>query len=394
MICDPGRIRYPVHYGGKRMSKVNYRIISIKNNPGYSVRGIDWFASKFGIDRKEYERSFDDCINKNDALPQWYLMIDEDGEIIGGCGLIRNDFVDRTDLFPYLCALYVEERVRGNALGSKLLEHARIEAGKLGFDKLYLCTDHTSYYERYGWRHIGTGRHPWGVTSRIYEAPTIKENDGPVVEKMDDFFTARAELYDEHMLNDVQGCREGYKKMAELVPEGTRTLLDLGCGTGLELDEIFKRFPDLSVVGIDLTKAMLDKLHEKHRDKDMKLICADYFEVGFGEGIFDAAVSFQTMHHFEKNKKVELYRKIHRALKPAGVYIECDYMVENQEEEDDLFAFSNKIRRQLGLPDDEYYHFDTPCTIDNQIKMFREAGFATAEMVWRVGNTTIMIAGK
>lgn len=64
-----------------------------------------------------------------------------------------------------------------------------------------------------------------------------------LIEQMSDFFTARAENYDEHMLKDVEGCREGYEKMAELLPKNTQIVLDLGCGTGLELDEIFKRIP-------------------------------------------------------------------------------------------------------------------------------------------------------
>jgi N-acetylglutamate synthase-like GNAT family acetyltransferase len=157
------------------MNKQTYNLISIRNSPEYAERGIDWFASKWGIDRKEYEKSFADCINKNESLPQWYLVIDEDDEIIGGCGLIQNDFVDRTDLFPYLCALFVEEKARGNALGARLLEKARIDGGRLGFDQLYLCTSHTSYYEKYGWRYIAIGHHLQGETSRIYEAPTITE---------------------------------------------------------------------------------------------------------------------------------------------------------------------------------------------------------------------------
>lgn len=50
------------------------------------------------------------------------------------------------------------------------------------------------------------------------------------MEKMDEFFTARVEGYDEHMLNEVGGCREAYEKMAELIPDGTENILDLGCG--------------------------------------------------------------------------------------------------------------------------------------------------------------------
>jgi len=214
------------------------------------------------------------------------------------------------------------------------------------------------------------------------------------LEKMNDFFAARVDGYDEHMLNNVGGCKEGYIKMAELVPDNTEKILDLGCGTGLELDEIFKRFPNVSVVGIDLTKEMLDKLRQKHFDKNIKLICGNYFDVYLGENEFDTAISFQTMHHFSHDEKVGLYTKIHEALKSEGVYIECDYMVTEQSVEDKLFAEYERFRREMNVPDGEFYHFDTPCTIDNQIEMLKKAGFLSVKMVWRMENTTIIVAEK
>ena len=84
------------------------------------------------------------------------------------------------------------------------------------------------------------------------------------MEKMTDFFTARVDIYDDHMIHEVEGCREGYLKMAELVPEKTKTLLDLGCGTGLELEAIWTRNPGIAVTGIDLTAAMLERLKKKY----------------------------------------------------------------------------------------------------------------------------------
>lgn len=214
------------------------------------------------------------------------------------------------------------------------------------------------------------------------------------LEPMADFFAARVEMYDEHMLNDVEGCREGYIKMADLVPDSAEKLLDLGCGTGLELDEIFKRLPLVSVTGIDLAQPMLDKLMEKHPDKKLSLICGDYFSVPLGEGKYDCAVSFQTMHHFTREKKTGLYAKICKALKDGGRYIEGDYMVETQEEEDHWFAENERIRKEQNIPADEFFHYDTPCTVDNQILMLKEAGFSQAQKVFRVENTTIIIAKK
>ena len=96
--------------------------------------------------------------------------------IIGGYGLITNDFISRQDLYPWLCALYVEKDFRGRRLGSRMLAHGRSEAARLGFATLYLATDHIGYYEQYGWTFIGNGYHPWGESSRIYEQQTIIEN--------------------------------------------------------------------------------------------------------------------------------------------------------------------------------------------------------------------------
>jgi len=139
---------------------------------------------------------------------------------------------------------------------------------------------------------------------------------------------------------------------------------------------------------------MLDKLKEKYPDKDIQLICGNYLEYDFGKNCFDTAISFQTMHHFTHAEKVALYTKVYHALNSKGVYIECDYMVTDQAEEDRFFAEYAKLRQKLNLSEGELYHYDTPCTIDNQIALLKQAGFSNVEMVWRMGNTTIIIAKK
>ena len=215
-----------------------------------------------------------------------------------------------------------------------------------------------------------------------------------MIEKMNDFFTKRVEGYDNHMINNVEGCKEGYKRMADLLPDSLENLLDLGCGTGLELEEIFKIHPDVAVTGVDLTKAMLERLQEKFPDKDLTLIHASYFDYDFGTAQYDAVISFQTMHHFSHAMKIELYSKLYEALKPGGRYIECDYMVDKQSEEDHYYRENEKIRREKNIPEGAFYHFDTPCTVENQIKMLRAGKFQDVKMVWRKENTTILVALK
>ncbi|MCH5194130.1 MAG: ribosomal protein S18-alanine N-acetyltransferase [Oscillospiraceae bacterium] len=221
-----------------------------------------------------------------------------------------------------------------------------------------------------------------------------RKKGSETIEKMDDFFAARVDGYDEHMLTEVEGCREAYAEMAKLVPSDTKSLLDLGCGTGLELEGIFERLPHISVTGIDLTKEMLDRLSAKYPDKNITLINGDYFKTDFGQNCFDTAISFETMHHFSHEMKIGLYKKIYQALREDGVYIECDYMVETQEEEDHWYAENARMRGEMGIPENEFYHYDTPCTIENQIKFFLAAGFAKAEKVFQMEGTVIIIAYK
>lgn len=212
------------------------------------------------------------------------------------------------------------------------------------------------------------------------------------LEEMSAFFAARVDGYDEHMINDV-GCAQCYEIIPDILPKDTSSLLDLGCGTGLELHWIFKRFPDISVTGIDLTKAMLDRLSEKFPGKNLRLINGDYFEVDFGTEQFDAVISVETMHHFPKSQKVELYKKIHSCLKKGGVYIECDYMIpdeiENAQQIEDYF-FAEYKKLSAARAEGKYFHYDTPCKVSNQLEMFAEAGFSQSEKIFSLENTIII----
>lgn len=150
-------------------------IISIKKQPEYASIVIKYFQEKWASkdSLKVYEDCINNCIISNSPLPQWYLLLNND-EIIGCAGLITNDFISRMDLYPWVCALYIEEKYRGNSYGSILLSEVKKDALNAGFKRLYLCTDHIGYYEHYDFNYIGTGYHPWGEESRIYASDLAK----------------------------------------------------------------------------------------------------------------------------------------------------------------------------------------------------------------------------
>jgi len=150
----------------------NIKIISVRENPEYLERAIDYFSNKWGS-RNIYDNCISNSITTQSPLPRWYLMFKDD-EIIGCYGLIVNDFISRQDIWPWICAVYIEEGERGKSLGSKLLNHGRREAAKLGFKIVYLCTDHIDYYEKYGWEYMDIGYNVGEeMPARIYQAESI-----------------------------------------------------------------------------------------------------------------------------------------------------------------------------------------------------------------------------
>jgi len=218
------------------------------------------------------------------------------------------------------------------------------------------------------------------------------------LEEMSAFFNHRAEIYDEVHPEHLGGGMESKRIIASFLPEHTKTIMDFGIGTGLELESIFRRFPDIEVTGLDIADQMLGRLREKYPDKGIKLYCESYLTYDFGECRYDAALSLMTLHHYAHNTKKDLYRRIHRCLKPSGVYVECDYMLHGddyanaQEIEDANFAAYKRLKEELGITDNKEYHFDTPCTVENQKGMLSDAGFSDVKEMWHIGNTVILVA--
>ncbi|MDN6616234.1 MAG: GNAT family N-acetyltransferase [Enterococcus sp.] len=115
-----------------------------------------------------YEDCLTHALTTKNVLPQWYALMAGE-EIIGCAGLITNDFISRMDLWPWLCAVYVDTQHRGRFLSKILIESVEEDARRFGFENLFLATDHEGLYEKMAFHYIGDGYHPWGEHSRIYK---------------------------------------------------------------------------------------------------------------------------------------------------------------------------------------------------------------------------------
>lgn len=128
-------------------------IVKLREHSELASIAAEWFHHKWGIPKEAYIESIEECINNKKAVPQWYLVM-ENNTILGGLGVIENDFHNRKDLTPNICAVYVEEEYRCQGIAGKMLNFVCMDMKEKGIDTLYLVTDHTSFYERYGWKFL------------------------------------------------------------------------------------------------------------------------------------------------------------------------------------------------------------------------------------------------
>lgn len=216
-----------------------------------------------------------------------------------------------------------------------------------------------------------------------------------MLEKMDAFFEARLEGYEDHMLKNIESAAEFYPFTAQALPAAPGAkILDLGCGTGLELNYYFALNPTARVTGIDLSAGMLAALWEKFPDKALKLIQGSYFDLPLGENRFDGAVSVESLHHFTQEEKISLYRRLCDALKPGGAFILTDYFAPDDAAEQFYRAELLRLKAEQGLSDDEFYHYDTPLTVEHEIQALTAAGFAKIELLDQWGATAALRAVK
>lgn len=130
----------------------DYAYITLRERPQLKDRAAEWFHFKWGVPQEAYLECMEAYLN-NETEYGWYLCLDEN-RIIGGLGVIENDFHDRKDLAPNVCAVYTEEEYRCKGIARHLLDMVVEDLKLKGITPVYLVTDHTNFYEKYGWEFL------------------------------------------------------------------------------------------------------------------------------------------------------------------------------------------------------------------------------------------------
>ena len=129
-----------------------YRYITLREYPAIKELAAEWFHSKWGVPKDAYLECMEAYLKKETEYG-WYLCLDGE-KIVGGLGVIENDFHDRKDLTPNVCAVYTEKEYRCQGIAGNLLNMVVSDMKSKGISPLYLITDHTSFYERYSWEFL------------------------------------------------------------------------------------------------------------------------------------------------------------------------------------------------------------------------------------------------
>ncbi|MCR5809216.1 MAG: GNAT family N-acetyltransferase [Clostridiales bacterium] len=133
-------------------NKLGYEIVCISERPDLIEKASRWFHEKWGVPLEAYVESMEASLGSR-TYPEWYAAI-LNGRIIAGLGVIENDFHNRKDLAPNVCAVYTEPEFRNMGIAGVLLDGVCEHMRKRGVSPLYLLTDHDSFYERYGWEFL------------------------------------------------------------------------------------------------------------------------------------------------------------------------------------------------------------------------------------------------
>ena len=126
-----------------------FTYITLKQRPEWKEQAAQWFHQKWGVPQEAYLECMDAYLSGQTEYG-WYLCLNKD-KIVGGLGVIENDFHDRKDLTPNICAVYTEANYRRKGIAGQLLDMAVEELRSNGISPVYLLTDHVGFYERYGW---------------------------------------------------------------------------------------------------------------------------------------------------------------------------------------------------------------------------------------------------
>ena len=126
------------------------------------IRACDWNAARFLADLLE-KGTF------HEVQGGWgHVFLLTDGEnLVSFATLTGQDAVRDENLTPWIGFVFTQPEYRGRRYAGQILAHAEKAAAKLGYDRVYLETDHVGLYEKYGYVYLENRIDCWGEDARV-----------------------------------------------------------------------------------------------------------------------------------------------------------------------------------------------------------------------------------
>ena len=141
------------------------RLVLLRDHLEYSDTFALWLHKQFAYEfssqpRGDWQREFRDGQSNGD----WQTLIAlEDGELLGGASLAKDDLPERPELGPWLACVFVAPQARQRGLAEQLIEGVYSQACAQGYERLHLHThDRGDYYAKRGWEYVELF-HAWGM---------------------------------------------------------------------------------------------------------------------------------------------------------------------------------------------------------------------------------------
>jgi tRNA (cmo5U34)-methyltransferase len=179
-------------------------------------------------------------------------------------------------------------------------------------------------------------------------------------------------------------------RMLPFAPEDAFDVLDLGAGTGLLSALLHQHFPHARYTLVDISDEMLARVRDRFAGIDGVTITFSDYSIEPLPGAFDAIVSALSVHHLDDPEKAALFRRLHHALRPGGVFINAEEVVAPTPALDALYWDEwERQARALGGTDEDFAgveergKYDRPAKLDDQLRWLREAGLTDVDCYYK-----------
>jgi trans-aconitate 2-methyltransferase len=193
---------------------------------------------------------------------------------------------------------------------------------------------------------------------------------------------------------------------ANILPPETSSILELGSGTGELTLKLLSECKQARFLCIDYSERMIpfmkNKLRQRGFHSRVEWITANIENIQLLEHDFlqknsvDACVSSLVLHHLDDDKKQQLVHHIFHLLKPGGHFWIADAVLPESNEmafhynlAREKWLAKNLLTRQMLSPkmlQDKFYSSadnHNPTTLENSVKMLKNAGFRSTEILWK-----------